>query len=587
MGNGELMAIGAIGGAGVLVFGGIVAYTTAENMGSPGWTGPVGMVFALGSVGGVVVANKVGRNRRERREIERAFAERMAFLAAYPEELRFALDTLSDDFQARLVWTHPQIGVGLPENPHMLFPGTWPRLLPGQDPGYPPDNGVRPSPVGARIRLEMPPGFSADHIRHRLPGLASSLRVPRVQVAAAKGDHVVTIELRVRNPLAATVRYPGPEASPVPLKALRVAMREDGEFYRLRLWNNHLFLAGVTGSGKSGVLWSIIGALAPDIATGRVQLHVIDLKRGGEMAAGYRLYASWAYLVADAIAVLEKLLRIMRERLDVRREHAMRTGEPIRNHEAEVGDPHHVLLIDEIIALVELVGDIKAEFDVPQIDGTYKRETIRVDKYIGRLLMELLSQSRAVGFTLIAATQNAAKAIFDLLKDLFPVTIGLRQASAQQVQMVYGTGAAERGIDATAITVDEAGVGFIDSPEAGGMAQRIRFFRVDDTDIMRLVEIFGRSADAPLPVLTTLLPDDAAEESASSAAGNVVTLHRTGSGEAGHVEGGAAPTHCLYSKCGVELEQVPGGRPKLYCSPTHRAYAKRERDKQQGNQRQA
>jgi hypothetical protein len=581
MGNGELIAAGAVGGGMVMVFGGMVAYFTAENLGAPGWTGPASLVATAGSVGGVVVAAKVSSNRRQRRAIEQAHARWLEFRSQFPEEVHYALDVLADDMQALTMWTNPQIGIGFPPNPHNLFPGTWPRLLPGQDPGHPADPGIRRSPVGARVRLELPQGFSADHVRARLENLASSLHVPRVQVARAVGN-VVAIELRVRNPLMATVRFPGPEPSPVPLKALRVAMREDGEFYRMRLWNNHLFLAGVTGSGKSGVLWSIIGAIAPDIATGRVQLHVIDLKRGGEMAAGARLFESWAYLVSDAIAVLEKLLRIMRARLDERREHAMRTGEPIRNHEATPGDPHHVLLIDEFIALVELVGDIKGKFEVPQIDGTFEEDTIRVDKYIGRLLMELLSQSRAVGFTLIAATQNAAKALFDVLKDLFSVTVGLRQASAQQVQMVHGTGATERGIEAAAITVDEAGVGFIDAPEAGGQAMRVRFFRVEDEDIKHLVEIFGRPADALLP-----RPAESAAAAASQTetATNVVEL-RPEEASAPLLDQAPGPGHCRF--CGREIQQTRGGRPALYCPGTdhrqqyHRLKAQLEK-KAQGN----
>lgn len=561
--SGNLIGAGLVLGAGALTVGSLFAYKTAENMGMNGWIGPAGLAVMAGTVPCLAYASKVSRTQRERRAVERAQVEWEQFREQFPYEVHYAVDLLSDDFAACTMWTNPQIGIGLPARPG--FSGSWPVPVWGHDPGHAPDPGMRISPVGLRVRLKMPQGFSADHIRNRLNNLASSLHVPKVQVVAAPGDHIVTIELRINNPLSATVKFPGPEPSPVPLKSLRVAMREDGEFYRLRLWNNHLFMAGVTGSGKSGVLWSIIGALAPDIKAGRVELHVIDLKRGGEMAAGYRLYSSWAYLVADAIAVLEKLLRIMRARLDERREHAMRTGEPIRNHEATVGDPHHVLLIDEIIALVELVGDVKGQFDVPQIDGTFKQETIRVDKYIGRLLMELLSQSRAVGFSLIAATQNAAKAIFDLLRDMFSETIGLRQSSAQQVQMTFGTGAAERGIDATAITVDEAGTAYIDSPETGGMAQRIRFFRVEDEDIRHLVQIFGRPADAPaLPAPTETPSVSPAESAAADEGGNVVAF--TPLVEQAQAAGDGV-SRCLY--CGRELTPTPGGgRPPKFCQRT-------------------
>ncbi|WP_280407504.1 FtsK/SpoIIIE domain-containing protein [Nocardia brasiliensis] len=576
--NGNLIGAGVLAGGGVLVFGSMVAYLSVENMGYPGWTGPASLAVTAGSVGGLIIANRVVINRAQRRAADKAYRDWMEFRDGFPVELHYALDILHDPFQALMLWTHPQVGVGLAPNP--MFAGTYPRLKPGQDPGHKPDDGMRETPVGLRVRLEMPHGFSGDHIRRALPNLASSLHVPKVQVVAELGE-VVSIELRVRNPLADTVPFPGPEPSPVPLKALRVAMRENGDPYRLRIWNNHLFLAGVTGSGKSGVLWSIIGALAPDIKTGRVQLHVIDLKRGGEMAAGYRLYATWAYLVSDAIATLETLVRIMRARLDERREHAMRTGEPIRNHEATVDDPHHVLLIDEFIALIALVGDAKGFFDVPQIDGTYKRENIKVSKYIEILLLELLSQARSVGITVLAATQNAAKSIFEVLRDMFSVVIGLRQASAQQMQMTYGTGAAERGVDATAITVDEAGTAFVDSPEAGGQAQRIRFFRVEDIDIMKLVEIFGRGVDelpptVPKPAVVVVEPTDS----------NVYELpHRPTDEEqqppvplAQLVDD--APNQCKW--CGKEIEQVPGGRRAEYCPGTdhrqryHRALKKRQ-----------
>jgi hypothetical protein len=594
MGDNELMLAGAaIGGGCVLVVGGMIAYFTAENLGAPGYLGPTGIAVTASSIGGVVIAEKIGRNRHERRAVEQAHAEWLRFQGSFPAQLHYALEQLAGDMQACMLWTHPQIGIGLPPRPG--FAGSWPRLMPGQDPGHKPDFGLRESPVGVRARLALPQGFSVDHVRARLGTIASSLHVPKAQVVAATGDHIVTIELRIRNPLAAVVRLPWPEPAPVPLKALRVAMREDGEFHRLRIWNNHLFLAGLTGSGKSGVLWSIIAALAPDILTGRVELHMIDLKRGSEMAAGYRLYASWAYTVDGAIATLQKIVRIMYERADPRREHAMRTGVPLRNHEATPGDPHHVVMIDEIIALIKLVGDRKGDFDVPQIDGTWKREkNIRIDKYVSLVMLELLSQGRSFGISLFVGTQNASKEIFELLRDMFSVMIGLRQASEQQVQMVYGTGAAERGIDAAAITDAEAGIGFIDSPEAGGQAMRVRFFKVEDADIMNLVRNYGRPADAPpLPVLTTLEPatGDGSAAPATATAGKVVALHAVGGGQEDDTTATGAdsdrtgdrpgvPTHCLYSGCDEELVQVPGGRPKEYCSPKHRAYAKRERDRQ-------
>lgn len=566
MGDTELVGLGIVGGLGVTVFGSMVAYFTAENLGVPGLLGPAGLAVAVGSGAGLVAAAKASTTRRQRRAAARAWQEWRRFLDTFPPETHYALDLLANPLAASMMWTHPQVGIGLPPNPAQFFPGTWPQVIPGQDAGREPDSGMRVSPVGARIRLALPPGFSADHVRHRLPAIASSLHVPRVQVVAASGN-LVSIELRVRNPLAATVELPAPEPSPVPLEAARVGVREDGEWYRIQIRGTHIFIAGLTGSGKSGLIWSIVAALAPDIKAGRVELHMIDLKLGTEMSAGYRLYASWAYELAEALALLEKMVMIMRNRANPAREHSMRTGEPLRKHEPIPGDPHHVLTIDEIIALLKLPGDRKVRANVRQIDGTFAEEEIRVSKYAGLLLLELLSQARSFGITVIVATQNAAKEIFDLLRDMFPTMVGLRLASEEQQRMVFGTGASERGIEATEITVDEAGTVYIDSPEEGGQAIRARAFRVSDADIKTLVQMYGRPADAPpLPSLAVTTPaePEAKTAAAAAASGNVVELHRDEVPAA--LRDQVPPGHCLF--CGREIEQIPGGRPAKFCRDT-------------------
>ncbi|MGW5388195.1 FtsK/SpoIIIE domain-containing protein [Nocardia sp. NPDC003963] len=571
MGSSDLITVGAVSavvGTPVAVFAGMVGYKTVENLGMPGWIGPAGMLSAIGAAGGLVMATKISSTRRQRRAAEQEHQRWINFRNTFDPSLWFALDTLYSDLAACMMWTHGQIGVGLAPNPNAGFPGTWPRLLEGQDPGHPWDPGVRATSAGARVRLLLPQGYSAKHIYSALQNLTASLAVPKIHIVRAKSN-VVVLELRVRNPLADSIPFPTPEPSPVPLHALRVAMREDWEAHRLRIWNNHLFLAGLSGSGKSGVLWSIIGALAPDIKAGRVELHMIDLKRGTEMAAGYRLYASWGHQIAEAIAILEKIVKLMHNRADPRREHSMRTGEPLRNHVPEPGDPHHVLMIDEVIALLKLLGDRKGTFNVPQLDGSWAEEVMRVDKYVVILLLEILSQGRAFGITVIVATQNAAKEIFETLRDMFATMIGLRQASEQQVMMVYGPGAHERGIEATGITVDEAGTAYIDSPEEGGMAQRVRFFKVTNDDIIKLVKVFGRPEDAPmLPPLS--LPQSAGDKKKS----NVVELRR------GEQEQDQEPSlleqldqlppeqpgRCRF--CGSEIKQIPGGRPLLYCRGT-------------------
>ncbi|NKY60991.1 FtsK/SpoIIIE domain-containing protein [Nocardia flavorosea] len=566
--SGGALVVAGVVSVPVVTFGGMVSYFTLENMGVNGWTGPAGLVGAAGTVAGLIVWSKVARNRAERRAIEQAYAARLRWLSQFPERTQYAIDILTDPFQAALMWTHPRVGIGIAPNPNTGFPGTFPTLVPGQDPGHHPDNGIRESHLGARVRLLLPPGPSANDVRLRLDNIAASLRVPKVRLVAADGE-VVSLELEVRNPLRTSVRLEAPDASPVNLKAVRVGMRDDGQHHHMAVWSTHIFLAGLTGSGKSGVLWSLIAGVAPDVKAGRVELHVIDLKFGAEMGAGDRLFAAFAWQVPQAIAILENLVRKMEARANPVREHAMRTGEAAREFVPEPGNPQILLIIDEILDLLKISGDLKIKPNI-SFEGMEAKETT-VAKYAARLLLSLLSRARAFGITVLVATQNAAKEVFELLRDMFPMMVGLRQASQQQELMVFGPGASERGVAATDIKSDEQGIAYIDSPEEGGMAIRARFYRVTNEDIKQLVRIFGRPADAPRPVLPSLgLPED--EEQKKT---NVVELRRDDQ-EQGQQQTPPAeaeehkPGRCRF--CGSEIQQTPGGRPALYCPGTdHRA----------------
>src|SRR6185312_4319951 len=70
-----------------------------------------------------------------------------------------------------------------------------------------------------------------------------------------------------------------PITGEVDLAGLPVGRCEDGSPWRLRLAATHVLIAGATGSGKGSVIWSLIRALLPAIATGWVQVWALDAKR--------------------------------------------------------------------------------------------------------------------------------------------------------------------------------------------------------------------------------------------------------------------------------------------------------------------
>ena len=156
-----------------------------------------------------------------------------------------------------------------------------------------------------------------------------------------------------------------------------------GLVYRLRLLGTHLLIAGATGSGKSGALWAILGALGPAIKSGLVQVWALDPKGGMELASGRKLFARFYYggddtvrWEADFADALDDAVAILRERQTKLRGWT-RLLKPSTEH------PFLLIVIDELVSLTGYVTD---------------RET---KKRIAASLSLLLSQGRAVGITVV------------------------------------------------------------------------------------------------------------------------------------------------------------------------------------------
>ena len=254
-----------------------------------------------------------------------------------------------------------------------------------------------------------------------------------------------------------------------------MARREDGLDYRLRLLGTHLLVVGATGSGKGSVIWSLVHGLAPAVRDGLVQVWALDPKGGMELAGGRGLFARFVYgdpddaSTADAYehefaAVLEDAVAVMR-----RRQSALRGV--TRLHTPTVEEPLIVVVVDELASLTAYVTDREAK------------------KRIQAALSLLLSQGRAVGVTVVGAVQDPRKDIVSM-RDLFPTRIALRLSEAEQVALVLGTGARDRGALCDQIPESLPGVGYVG---IDGQAEpvRVRFSHVTDPDIDRLVRDYA------------------------------------------------------------------------------------------------
>ena len=81
----------------------------------------------------------------------------------------------------------------------------------------------------------------------------------------------------------------------VDLTAVHIGRREDWLPWPIRLLGTHVLVAGVTGSGKGSVVWSLLCAVATSIRSGVVQVWAVDPKGSMELGLGRPLYARFAH----------------------------------------------------------------------------------------------------------------------------------------------------------------------------------------------------------------------------------------------------------------------------------------------------
>jgi S-DNA-T family DNA segregation ATPase FtsK/SpoIIIE len=261
---------------------------------------------------------------------------------------------------------------------------------------------------------------------------------------------------------------PVPDAAEVDLSALVIGRQEDGSPWRLRLLGTHVLVAGATGAGKGSVIWSTVRALLPWMLAGLVEVWAIDPKRM-ELSFGRALFERYGRYSSDPSGGMVRLLEGAAEDMNARAERfAGHTRTFVPSHE----DPFRVVIVDELAFLTAYC---------PERDLRRRAESA---------LAVLTSQGRSVGYCVIGAQQDARKEVNNL-RNLFPDRIALRLDESEQVDMVLGDGARDRGALADQISsVPEigAGVGFV-RLETLPDPVRVRAAYVCDADIRHMVAL--------------------------------------------------------------------------------------------------
>ena len=307
-----------------------------------------------------------------------------------------------------------------------------------------------------RVTVGLVTGQAPKAFADRSENLAHAFGARLCRVHEA-GPGLLVLELVRADTLAEPI--PALPVNPVvDLAALPVGRRENGAPWLLRVISTHVLIAGATGAGKGSVIWSVIRSLFPAMAAGWVRVWALDPKRM-ELSFGRSLFDRYACQAAEMVELLEAAVREMHER-------AARFGGLTRTFSPSIEFPFLVVLIDELAFLTAYQ---------PDRDLRKRAEAA---------IATLTSQGRSVGVCVVGALQDPRKDVISL-RNLFPTRIALRLDEPDQVDMVLGDSARDRGALADLISPlpeDGAGVGYVrldGSPDV----LRVRAAWVADDDI--------------------------------------------------------------------------------------------------------
>ena len=162
------------------------------------------------------------------------------------------------------------------------------------------------------VRVGLVTGQAPDRLRRPGPRTWRTRSARGCAGSAALAPGVLVLELVRADTLADPIPAL-PITGEVDLAGLPVGRCEDGSPWQLRLAATHVLIAGATGAGKGSVIWSLIRALLPAIASGWVQVWALDPKRM-ELSFGRALFHRYACHATAMVELLEAAVAEMHDR---------------------------------------------------------------------------------------------------------------------------------------------------------------------------------------------------------------------------------------------------------------------------------
>jgi hypothetical protein len=296
---------------------------------------------------------------------------------------------------------------------------------------------VTANPWGWSGTLLLRPGLTLEDAQARRRNLDSALGIRPGSVRLDQ-DHTradrVTLRVVERDPLERPIRWRGPQVGSV-TQPLPLGPFEDGSAMLLPVAGQCVLIAGIRGSGKSGLLNVVVGELAacPDVA-----LWGLDLKHGLELGPWAPVFDRIARTLPDAEALLEAADRIRTARGELlAREGTKREWRPTPER------PALVVVCDE--------------------QGRLRESPTAVAR-----LEAIATMGRSLGVWLVSATQYPTVEVLGSseLRSQYTCMVLLRIQRKQHVNVVLGEGAANAGWNAHEIDPDKPGVCYLHAPGA-------------------------------------------------------------------------------------------------------------------------
>ncbi|PRY57585.1 FtsK/SpoIIIE domain-containing protein [Glycomyces artemisiae] len=294
--------------------------------------------------------------------------------------------------------------------------------------------------------------------------LAACFNAERVTVEKIAPTRVALVVQR-REPFTYTIPAPAIPATveEVDLGSVHFGYDEFGREWTESVVNNHLLVAGASGSGKNSVLWAPLFTLAPMIAAGSVRLWLCDPKQ-----VELNVAAPIAYRYASGEEASAEVVSEFLE--DQQATQAKLHEQGLRKFTPSVETPLNILIVDELGAVLAYASD-------------------RMRMARNRQGMALVgSQGRATGHLMWGAVQEPTKDTVPV-RDLFTLRVCLRVTAAVHPEMVLGDGARTRGALADEIpnVGETAGIGF-KVVERTRTPVRVRAAFATDEDLKALVK---------------------------------------------------------------------------------------------------